>query len=121
MPNDSLLGRLADEFIGKARQGKLPDIETYVAKHPELAERIRELFPTFLLLEEMATKGDSTPSEPLNRSGLSQGSIFGQYRIELDIGLLCTITDNAELKYEKPFTDILSGNKNQSITDRSYF
>ena len=50
MPDDSLLGQLADEFIHEVKKGKLPDIETYALKHPELAEHIREFFPTLLLL-----------------------------------------------------------------------
>ena len=83
MPDDTLLAQLADEFTQEVRQGKLPDIEEYALKYPDLAGRIRELFPTLLLLEGMATKDDSAPTEPLNQSGLSPGSMFGQYRISV--------------------------------------
>lgn len=86
MTDDSLLGRLAEEFIGESRQGKLPDIEGYAVKHPELAEHIRELFPTLLLLEGMAATGGTEPVEPVTRSGLSPDSTFGQYRIGREIG-----------------------------------
>ena len=54
MSDDSLLSELADEFIREVRQGKLPDIEDYALKHPDLAERIRELNQrgvTFLVVE----------------------------------------------------------------------
>ena len=81
MSDDSLIGQLADEFILEVHQGKLPDIEEYALKHPELAERIRELFPTLLLLEGMADTGDPGQVEPPNRSGLSPGSMFGRFQL----------------------------------------
>ena len=45
MSDDSLLSELADEFIREVRQGKLPDIEDYALKHPDLAERLPESGP----------------------------------------------------------------------------
>ena len=47
MFDETLLVKLADEFVQKARQAKLPDIEEYAVKHPELADRVRELFPAY--------------------------------------------------------------------------
>ncbi|HMF11156.1 MAG TPA: hypothetical protein VKE94_02590, partial [Gemmataceae bacterium] len=49
-----LLGELAEQFSARVRQGQLPDIEEYARNHPILAPRIRELFPTLMLLEGMA-------------------------------------------------------------------
>jgi serine/threonine protein kinase len=86
MSNDSLLGQLADAFVRAIRQGKLPDIETYALNHPELAERIRELFPTLLLLEGMAAAYGSPTEMSPDPSGLSPGSVFGQYCIKREIG-----------------------------------
>lgn len=55
MSDDSvLLGQLAEEFSGRVRRGELPSVEEYAARHPPLAERIRALFPTLMLLEDMA-------------------------------------------------------------------
>jgi eukaryotic-like serine/threonine-protein kinase len=59
MADDSLLGQLADEFTRGAREGKSPDVEEYARNYPELADRIRQLFPTLMLLEGMAAIGDS--------------------------------------------------------------
>ena len=70
MSDDSLLGQLVEDFTHKVRQGKLPDIEEYAKKNPELAERFRELFPTPLLLEGMAA-ADMEPEGPPDRNGLS--------------------------------------------------
>ena len=85
MSDDSLLGQLAEEFTRRVREGKLPDIEEYASRYPELAGRIRELFPTLMLLEGMAATSDSVTADTLP-SGLSPGSVFGQYRIEREIG-----------------------------------
>ena len=63
MSDDSLLGQLADAFIREVQKGKPPDIETYASRHPELADRIRELFPTLLLLEGMAVPDSASGSQ----------------------------------------------------------
>jgi eukaryotic-like serine/threonine-protein kinase len=85
MNEDSLLGQLAEDFTQRVREGKLPDIEEYANLYPELAGRIRELFPTLMLLEGMA--GNSNPSvAETTPSPLSPGSIFGSYRVEREIG-----------------------------------
>jgi hypothetical protein len=49
MTDDSLLGQLAEEFTQRVRGGKPPDIEDYARSHPELAGRVRELFPALML------------------------------------------------------------------------
>ncbi len=85
MGDDSVLGQLAEEFTRKVREGTFPDIEEYAGRYPTLACRIRELFPTLMLLEGMAATGDSAAAEALP-SGLTRGSVFGQYRIEREIG-----------------------------------
>jgi serine/threonine protein kinase len=83
--DDSLLGRLAEEFTERVRAGELPDLEEYAGRHPELAGRIRELFPTLMLLEGMADTGVSAAAQAAPAL-LSSGSIFGSYRIEREVG-----------------------------------
>ena len=41
LPLDDLVGRLADDFLERLRQGEKPDVETYAKDHPELADLIR--------------------------------------------------------------------------------
>ena len=74
MNEDSLLGQLVEEFTRRVREGKLPDIEEYAKRYPELSGRIRELFPTLMLLEGMA--GESNPScrRPAAAKRASSGS-----------------------------------------------
>ncbi len=83
MADDSLLGQLAAEFTQRVRKGRRPDIDEYAGRYPELANRIRELFPTLLFLEGMAKTGDSPAT---GTSPLSPGSLFGNYRIEREVG-----------------------------------
>ena len=45
------LGHLADEFLERHRRGEQPALTEYTARHPELAEQIRELFPALLMME----------------------------------------------------------------------
>jgi serine/threonine protein kinase len=85
MTDDSLLGQLAEEFTRRVREGKLPAIEEYALRYPGLAARIRELFPTLMLLEGMAATGDSGTAEA-PPSLILPGSVFGNYRIEREIG-----------------------------------
>jgi eukaryotic-like serine/threonine-protein kinase len=85
MADDSMLGQLADEFTRCAHEGKLPDVEEYARRYPELADRIRQLFPTLMLLEGMAAIGDSDGKEAM-QSPLSAGTVFGSYRIAQEIG-----------------------------------
>jgi serine/threonine protein kinase/WD40 repeat protein len=76
-----LLGQLAEEFTARVRAGEMPAVEDYAARHPAVAERIRALFPTLLLLEGLA---NGTPAAaPVE---LTAGSTFGAYRIEREIG-----------------------------------
>ncbi len=43
---------LVDEFLARKRRGEHPTIKEYCVKHPDLAQEIRELFPTLKLIEE---------------------------------------------------------------------
>jgi hypothetical protein len=51
---------LADSFLQRFRRGERPGIEEYVARHPELADEIRDLFPALVEME-LAKLGDSVP------------------------------------------------------------
>ena len=43
---------LADSFLARFRAGERPSVEEYAAKHPELADQIRELLPALVMLEQ---------------------------------------------------------------------
>ena len=48
------LSDLLEEFLQGVREGKSPRVEDYAERFPGLAEQIRKLFPTALLVEEVA-------------------------------------------------------------------
>ncbi len=53
---------LAEEFVSRHRSGERPPLAEYTERHPALADRIRRLFPTLLLLEGFQGGGsDNTP------------------------------------------------------------
>ncbi len=79
MPDSSSrdpIDRLADEFSDRLRRGDDPSIEAYCARHPELADEIREAFPALALMEQ--ARPASVPTEPPER--------LGEYRILREIG-----------------------------------
>ncbi len=52
---------LADAFLERYRRGERPLLSEYTDKHPELAERIRSVFPALVLMEEIgAGKSQAT-------------------------------------------------------------
>ncbi len=56
---------LAEEYLKRRRRGERPTAAEYAARHPELAERILELFPALELMEGLKP----TPEEATGVSG----------------------------------------------------
>jgi WD40 repeat protein/serine/threonine protein kinase len=60
-PSDSeIVANLAEDFVESYRQGKRPRIDDYVRDHPHLADEIRDLFPTLLVVEDLAPDQDGS-------------------------------------------------------------
>lgn len=76
-----LLSRFADEV----RSGSLPSVEEYAARHPALADQIRELFPLVFSLERW--KNDKE-IECLRRNVPDDFSVeaFGDYKVVRELG-----------------------------------
>jgi hypothetical protein len=49
------LDRLAEEFAERFRRGERPALTEYIARHPDLADDIRELFPAMVEMERAET------------------------------------------------------------------
>src|SRR5262245_46929031 len=47
---ESLVGRLADEFLRRQEAGERPDVEEYVARYPQPAEGLRHVLASLRLL-----------------------------------------------------------------------
>ena len=61
---DPTIEQLAEEFLMRQRQGLSPTVETYAAAYPHLADQIRDLFPTMMLLENWKTATPVKTSRP---------------------------------------------------------
>jgi serine/threonine-protein kinase len=84
LSESTLLTHLAEEFTQEVREGKRPDEEEYAARHPELSDRIRELFPILVALENVAGKqgrADRTgPTDDVDDARSSPGThISGRF------------------------------------------
>jgi serine/threonine protein kinase/Flp pilus assembly protein TadD len=77
-----LLGHLAEDFLERYRRGEQPALTEYTARHPGLAEQIRELFPALVMLE------DVRPGPPTLTASGDTGSPrrLGEYRLVREIG-----------------------------------
>ncbi len=79
---------LAEEFLERRRQGEALSVPEYAEEHPDLADRIRDLFPALLLMEDLKpdrqellqlnTSMDLSSQPPLER--------LGDFRVVREIG-----------------------------------
>jgi tetratricopeptide (TPR) repeat protein len=77
------LARLADEFLERHRRGERPAVSEYTARHPELAEQIRELFSALLVMEDV--RPAPPPADDVPGAGDAPRHL-GEYRIVRQIG-----------------------------------
>lgn len=84
-PDCSVVDRidaLAEEFLTAHRRGAKLDIEVFVARAPELADRIRRLFPTLLAFEDVA----SIVAPPGSANDTAIPDQLGEYHIVREVG-----------------------------------
>jgi serine/threonine protein kinase len=81
---ESLVGRVADEFIDRLNHGEEPDIEAYAQRFPQIASILRQALPALQVVGSQSTHAGAAcfPSvdEPIARRQL------GDFRIEREIG-----------------------------------
>jgi len=51
--------KLAEEFLERYRRGERPPLREYIARHPELAAEIKEVFPAMAMMENIAVADES--------------------------------------------------------------
>jgi serine/threonine protein kinase len=93
--DDSIIdpvGPLAEEFVARYRKGERPPLSEYIAKHPELAERIRQVFPMLAVMEEAGSGAEVSPGDSCKAAnaagdpGTRMHRELGDYRILREIG-----------------------------------
>jgi len=76
---------LATEFIQRCRRGEHPSIDEYLAKHPQWAEQIRELFPTIAAVEQLKVRKEQDTGGAASL-GAARIERLGDFRIIREIG-----------------------------------
>lgn len=85
LQDDDQLARLAEDFALRLRAGEEPNLDDYCQQYPDLAELIRETFPTLILLEGLAMEpDDDLPSSSIPSPGA--GRTLGDYKLIREIG-----------------------------------
>jgi serine/threonine protein kinase/tetratricopeptide (TPR) repeat protein len=78
---ESLMGQVADEFLRRQESGERPDVEEYVARHPEAAELLRKVLASLQVLEWSQSRGESGAAP----GGLT-ADVLGDFRLLREIG-----------------------------------
>src|SRR5262245_4737990 len=74
---------LAEVFLERYRRGERPALSDFIARAPEHAEEIRELFPALVLLEK-ANPASAALGPPGH--ALAQLERLGDYRLLREVG-----------------------------------
>src|SRR5210317_550985 len=82
-----VLAEIVDEFLAAHREGLAPDVESYAAAYPELADRLRDLLPTLAVMEQVKCVGpdDHDHDKPLLTPRPMIGKVLGDYEIIREI------------------------------------
>jgi hypothetical protein len=75
---------LAAEFLQRCRQGENPSIEQYAERYPELADEIRQLFPTMLAMEDVKVRKEHVSGGGGTRRDRPER--LGDFRIIREVG-----------------------------------
>jgi serine/threonine protein kinase/WD40 repeat protein len=89
LSGSDLLNDLAHEFTERYRHGERPPLDEYIARYPELADEIRELFPTLVMMEQFGSEVDNPSGTAAARRARSAEPIperLGDYRIIREVG-----------------------------------
>lgn len=82
------LDALAEEFIARYRRGDRPSVLEYVNKYPELADQLRELLPTLVMMEDVRPDAREFQHAPIEDSTAGRLKLerIGDYRILREVG-----------------------------------
>jgi len=83
-PDRDPIDLVAEEFADRCRRGESPAVTDYVARHPELADDLRDLLPAVAQMERLKLLRRTTPAgPPVDSTPLTR---LGDYRIVREIG-----------------------------------
>lgn len=76
---------LASDFTERQRRGEHPSVDEYASRHPDLADRIRRLFPLIVAVEEVKRDGDHSSDGRVTTGGREIRQL-GDFRIVREMG-----------------------------------
>ncbi len=76
---------LAAEFAERIRRGERPAVEEYATKHPALAKKINELFPTIAQMEQLKCRKEHSSATAVALGGPRPENL-GDFRILREVG-----------------------------------
>jgi WD40 repeat protein/serine/threonine protein kinase len=84
------VGQLAEEFAERYRRGERPPLSEYTCKYPELAERIRQVFPLVAMMEQAGDEASASKTPEARRLASGLGAekleVIGGYRLLREVG-----------------------------------
>ena len=88
MSERDLIDELAEQFVERYRRGERPSLSEYTDRYPDHGERIEKLFPTLLMMEELASGDDDKESGRTFDTAVDEKSLerLGDYRILREVG-----------------------------------
>jgi serine/threonine protein kinase len=85
--SDALLAEIVEEFTNRVQAGESVDVEAYIHKHPEHAERLRQLLPALALLDDLGRSLSSAANGAAGQSSEDTLSgVLGDFRILREVG-----------------------------------
>ncbi len=89
-PNRQAVEALAEEFVERDRRGERPPLSEFIARSPEHADEIRDLFPALVMMEQIAPESEAGSIAPaavsLRSRQIDHPERLGDYRILGEIG-----------------------------------
>jgi len=76
---------LAEQYMERLRRGEHPSVEEYASQHADLADEIRELFPTIAMTERLKAR-QAQSSDGRATLGAARLERLGDFRIIREIG-----------------------------------
>jgi WD40 repeat protein/serine/threonine protein kinase len=82
------VNQLAEEFLERYRRGERPSVTEYAQQYPQLAEKIRDVFPALVVVENFASVGGQSTGPHANAT-LDDRKIprqLGEYHLLREVG-----------------------------------
>jgi tetratricopeptide (TPR) repeat protein len=83
-PMESLVGRVADEFIERLGRGEQPDIEEFAGRHPEAAGVLRQVLQALQLVRISGPQAEASGHAQAAESPVT--GILGDFRLLREVG-----------------------------------